>query len=616
MRPSSRHLYPAWLRPGTTRDAAAADTGQAPQADRAWRLWEVLRDFDRRYATFVDIALTVVLFVLCSGWTFSDHAGHPNLVVVAALIFPLVFRRRAPEAVFAVIATVAFVQWLVSGPALADVSLLVAMYTVAVESDWLFVVIAAAVLEAGVIMATIRWTVTSNDLKTFVFLTGLAMASLLAGVVVHALRSQLDWLAERAARLEVERDQQASLAAAAERARIAREMHDVVSHNIQVMVTLADAAARATDPDRAADAMHEVSSTGRQALTDMRRMLGVLRDEPASSGTDTHDKSESARRGALAPQPGLGDLDALVERVRGTGLTVSIERAGRPFEVSGAAGLTVYRIVQEALTNALKHAEDPASVEVCLDFEDPDISRARARRRAHKGRHARGRYQRQRPPAGTCQWIGRRPRRHRHGRAGCGLWRQPQRGTGAVRRLGGADHPARLQSPGRPVTVRVVLADDQALLRKGFRMILEAEDGIEIVGEAADGSDAVRLVELYQPDVVLMDVRMPVLDGIEATRAIATSPAGSETRVLILTTFDLDEYAFSALRAGASGFLLKDVPPAELVGAIRTVARGDAVVSPRVTRRLLEEYSDNCPTCPPTAAAHPRPGTRIPHWRS
>jgi DNA-binding NarL/FixJ family response regulator len=145
------------------------------------------------------------------------------------------------------------------------------------------------------------------------------------------------------------------------------------------------------------------------------------------------------------------------------------------------------------------------------------------------------------------------------------------------------------------VTVRVVLADDQALLRKGFRMILEAEDGIEIVGEAADGADAVRLSELYRPDVVLMDVRMPVMDGIAATRAIATSSAGEHTRVLILTTFDLDEYAFSALRAGASGFLLKDVPPAELVTAIRTVARGDAVVSPRVTRRLLEEYASTLP---------------------
>jgi len=145
------------------------------------------------------------------------------------------------------------------------------------------------------------------------------------------------------------------------------------------------------------------------------------------------------------------------------------------------------------------------------------------------------------------------------------------------------------------MTIRVVLADDQALLRKGFRMILEAEGDLEIVGEAPDGADAVRLVELYRPDVVLMDVRMPVLDGIEATKAITTSEAGKRTRVVILTTFDLDEYAFNALRAGASGFLLKDVPPADLIAAIRTVARGDAVVSPRITRRLLEEYAHTLP---------------------
>jgi DNA-binding NarL/FixJ family response regulator len=143
------------------------------------------------------------------------------------------------------------------------------------------------------------------------------------------------------------------------------------------------------------------------------------------------------------------------------------------------------------------------------------------------------------------------------------------------------------------MTIRVVLADDQSLLRKGFRMILEAEDDISVIGEAADGEAAVRLVELYQPDVVLMDVRMPTLDGIGATRAITAS--GSLSHVLILTTFDLDEYAFGALRAGASGFLLKDVPPHELGQAIRTVARGDAVVSPRITKRLLEEYSQQLP---------------------
>jgi DNA-binding NarL/FixJ family response regulator len=143
------------------------------------------------------------------------------------------------------------------------------------------------------------------------------------------------------------------------------------------------------------------------------------------------------------------------------------------------------------------------------------------------------------------------------------------------------------------MTIRVVLADDQALLRKGFRMILEAEDDMTVIGEAADGEAALRLVELYEPDVVLMDVRMPTLDGIGATLAITAS--GSLSHVLILTTFDLDEYAFGALRAGASGFLLKDVPPHELTQAIRTVARGDAVVSPRITKRLLEEYANQLP---------------------
>ncbi|HEY6474289.1 MAG TPA: histidine kinase, partial [Acidimicrobiales bacterium] len=356
MRPSSRDLYPAWLRPRTPTDAVVAGPSPDPQLDRAWRVWERLRDFDRRYAAYVDVAIAVVLFILCSGWLIPSHDPHPNLWVVAALIFPLIFRRRAPMTVFLVIAAVAFVQWVVTGPALADVSLLVAMYTVAVESAWILVALAVGLLEVGVIMATVRWTPTGNDVKSFVFLTGLAIAALLAGVVVRALRSQMDWLAERAARLEIERDQQASLAAAAERARIAREMHDVVSHNIQVMVTLADAAAaHAADPDRAADAMREVSNAGRQALTDMRRMLGVLREEPAGPAAG-HDPRRATGRAALAPQPGLGDLDALVERVCGTGLTVSVERTGQPFELSGAAGLNVYRIVQEALTNALKHS--------------------------------------------------------------------------------------------------------------------------------------------------------------------------------------------------------------------------------------------------------------------
>jgi len=143
------------------------------------------------------------------------------------------------------------------------------------------------------------------------------------------------------------------------------------------------------------------------------------------------------------------------------------------------------------------------------------------------------------------------------------------------------------------VTIRVVLVDDQPLLRQGFRMILEAESDIEVIAEAGDGAAAAELAGTYRPDVVLMDVRMPGVDGIEGTRRIVADTP--EVRVLVLTTFDLDAYVFGAIRAGASGFLLKDVRPAELVNAIRRVAGGDAVLSPQVTRHLLDELAPLLP---------------------
>ena len=136
--------------------------------------------------------------------------------------------------------------------------------------------------------------------------------------------------------------------------------------------------------------------------------------------------------------------------------------------------------------------------------------------------------------------------------------------------------------------IGVLLADDQELVRSGFRLILELADGIEVVGEAADGQEAVRLAKELQPDVVLMDVRMPELDGIEATRRLRQ--AGVDARVLVLTTFDLDEYVYGAIRAGASGFLLKDAPREQLVTAVRTVARGEALLAPAITQRLIERF--------------------------
>lgn len=141
--------------------------------------------------------------------------------------------------------------------------------------------------------------------------------------------------------------------------------------------------------------------------------------------------------------------------------------------------------------------------------------------------------------------------------------------------------------------ITVLLVDDQALLRTGFRLVLETEDDIEIVGEAADGVTAESMARTLRPDVILMDVRMPNRNGIDATAAITA--ALPDTKVLILTTFDLDEYAFSGLRAGASGFLLKDTKPEDLVAAIRTVASGEAVVSPRITRRLLDLFGEKLP---------------------
>jgi DNA-binding NarL/FixJ family response regulator len=144
--------------------------------------------------------------------------------------------------------------------------------------------------------------------------------------------------------------------------------------------------------------------------------------------------------------------------------------------------------------------------------------------------------------------------------------------------------------------IRVMLVDDQALLRTGFRMVLDAQPDMEVVAEAGDGEEALRALAGARPDVVLMDVRMPRMDGVEATRRICAEP--DAPKVLILTTFDLDEYAFSALRAGAGGFMLKDVPPGDLLAAIRAVHSGDAVVAPSTTRRLLDRFAPMLPGAP------------------
>ena len=146
--------------------------------------------------------------------------------------------------------------------------------------------------------------------------------------------------------------------------------------------------------------------------------------------------------------------------------------------------------------------------------------------------------------------------------------------------------------------IRVIVVDDQALVRTGFSMILSAEDDIEVVGEAGDGREAVALAEAERPDVVLMDIRMPELDGVEATRLLAGPDVPEPAKVLVVTTFDLDDYVYAALRAGASGFLLKDTPAEDLVRAVRTIAAGNALIAPSVTRRLIEQFATRGPAEP------------------
>jgi signal transduction histidine kinase len=303
-------------------------------------------------------------------------ASSSDLVLSAGLIAPLIVRRRFPLIAFGVIAGVALVQWAVEGgPLLADEALLVGFATVAANRPARATRVAAAVLELGVALAVTRWY-GDNWLPSAIFLSGLVAAAGLMGTNLRIRRAYLTHLEDRARRLERERDQQIQLAGAAERARIARELHDVVAHHLTVVITLADAAGRL--PDGAAGAGRElmatVSDTGRTALTEMRRLLGVLRTERAV-GVPAPDASGVARMqwdagsATRAPQPDLDRLDDLVAQVRTAGLPVALTIGGDRSALSPGVELALYRAIQEALTNVLRHAAPGSRASVSLRYE-------------------------------------------------------------------------------------------------------------------------------------------------------------------------------------------------------------------------------------------------------
>jgi signal transduction histidine kinase len=334
----------------------------------------------------------LALAVLATG--VPEHATNLRaLLFSAALALPLVARRRAPFPVFLAIAAVAFGQWLAGVATISDLALLVALYTVALHESRVRTAVAAAILELGAVLAA----TSDGGVREFIGLSALAAAAGVLGRSLRHRRALLATLEDRAARLELERDQQGQIAAAAERARIARELHDIVAHNLTVMTALADGAvfAAARRPEQATAAMETVSATGRQALAEMRRLLGVLREDEGA---------------ALVPQPGVPQIDQLVEQVRAAGLPVTLEVAGDGAALPAGAQLTVFRLVQEALTNTLKHAGASAAARVRLAYgadavevEVTDSGTAQVPAAARGGRGLEGMRERASVYAGTVE---------------------------------------------------------------------------------------------------------------------------------------------------------------------------------------------------------------------
>ena len=310
-------------------------------------------DWIRRHPVITDAALAAVLLAVSVWAAGNAPEGDKGLSVVlpVALVGPLAWRRRAPFAVFLVMTGVAVTQLYTTREINNDFVVLVAFYTLAVYQPPRRVLAAAAILLIGAALITVH---ARYELGGWAVLSGLVAVTGVLGYAARTRRAYLAALTDRAERMERERDQQAQLAATAERTRIAREMHDIVAHNIAVMIALADGAAytAAASPEQAVSLMGEVSAVGRSALTEMRRLLGVLR-EPAAYGH--------------APQPTLDRVTGLLASVRAAGLPTRLTVAGQPFPLPDSAQLTVYRVIQEALTNTLKHAPG-ATAEVRLAY--------------------------------------------------------------------------------------------------------------------------------------------------------------------------------------------------------------------------------------------------------
>ncbi|HEV2638147.1 MAG TPA: histidine kinase [Actinocrinis sp.] len=345
-----------------TAGSLLARSAQPGYAERAaavppWMSGTVLRRAARVQAWFVrrPLVLDVLTALAVTGALvladLVDTARPPRTVWWDLLLAaPLVLRRRHPAVAGFLVAGGCLAQWLFWMPILGDGAVLLVLYSLgAYELRRRVLWAAIAVAELGVIMAVVRWGAVTNQVLSTITMTGTVTAAWVLGIYVNVRRSYLASIRERAETAERERDSRAQVAVAAERARLAREMHDVIAHGLSVMITLNDAAAAVEPAPQVRETIAQASEVGRQALAEMHRMLGVLRDGEQAS---------------YAPQPGLADLPALVSMVRSAGLAVEFAASGDLAGVAPTAQLAVYRIVQESLTNVLKHARNVEQVVV------------------------------------------------------------------------------------------------------------------------------------------------------------------------------------------------------------------------------------------------------------
>jgi signal transduction histidine kinase len=350
-----------------------------PLVARLTRVSQRIRQWDQNHRWALDAAVVAMAFLLFCVPDLVHDSGQNDegprdlaiafthlpvtgmLALQAGLVLPLLWRRRMPIAAFFAIAAVFMLQWFLDAWLRADAALLIALYSLTLHGRLRHLPWACAATAAALALVAVRVSPAVSVWDALFFLFSTATAAVALGLAVRIRRAQLAVLRDRATRLEIERDQRSKLAAATERTRMAREMHDIVGHNLSVIITLADGGAYAADvtPDRGKEALQLIGDTGRQALGELRRMLGVLRERP-----DAPD---------LSPQPNIADIHVLCTRIRSAGPQVVYRTTGDVEALDRGVQLTVYRIVQEALTNTLKHAGPDTRAYLALTVEGTEL---------------------------------------------------------------------------------------------------------------------------------------------------------------------------------------------------------------------------------------------------